>query len=309
MKFLPAILFFALLIGCTTSEDRADAYGNFEAREIIVSAETAGKLVAFSIEEGQSIPAGAPVGLVDTVQLQLQINQLQASLGTLRQKTRNAEPEVNVLKRKRDNLQREIKRVGALVEAEAATRQQLDELEGQLEVVDQQIVAARANTRQLNTGILAEADPIYRQIDLIQERIRRSKIVNPIQGTVLTTFAEQGEFTGIGKPLYKVADLEEMYLRAYVSGEQLSQIKIGQPVEVRIDGANPSETFNGTISWVAQQAEFTPKIVQTKEERVNLVYAIKVKVANDGRLKIGMPGEVYFHSTNTAQHDAGHSDQ
>lgn len=288
-------LMLLLVVSCQEVEERADAYGNFEANEIIVSAEGSGKILALEVEEGQRLEAGQYIGLVDTVPLHLKKMQLLASIKTINSKTQDAQPQIEVLQEQKANLLREEKRVKALLADKAATPKQLDDIQGQIQVVDQQIQATRKQTATLNRGILGEKDPVQAQILQLDDQIQRCYIYNPIDGTVLAKLAESHEFTATGKPLYKIANLKELILRVYVSGAQLPQLKIGQQVEVFIDAdKTTNQSLTGTLSWISDQAEFTPKIVQTKEERVNLVYAAKIRVPNDGRLKIGMPGEVKF---------------
>lgn len=292
-KVMIACLLTTLLAACQEEEERADAYGTFEAREVIVAAETAGKIMDLSVEEGMSLTAAQPVGLIDTTGLHLQREQLLASIRAVRNKTKDAAPDIAVLEEQLRNLEREKKRTEALLKDKAATPKQLDDIEGQIEVVREQIDRAGALTKTANRGILAEIEPLQAQVRLIEDQIRKCYLHNPIDGTVLVKLAEPAEIAHTGKPLYKIADLREMTLRAYVSGSQLPHVKLGQPVTVLIDeNESENQSFEGTISWISDEAEFTPKIVQTKEERVNLVYAIKVRVPNDGSLKIGMPGEV-----------------
>lgn len=291
--YIPALF---LLAACENGENGADAYGNFEAREVIVSAEVNGKLVAFDVEEGQRLAAGQTVGLVDTTQLHLKKMQLQAAIAAIGDKTQDAQPQIDVLEEQLANLRREKQRFEALLADDAATPKQVDDLNDQIDVIRKQIDAARRNIETANRGILAEIDPLRVQIRQVEDQLRKSYVVNPLDGTVLVKLAEESEFTAAGRPLYKIADLDTMTLRVYVSGVQLPHLYLGQEVTVLID---ESETTNrelsGTVSWISDEAEFTPKIVQTKEERVNLVYAVKIRVPNpDGALKIGMPGEVLF---------------
>lgn len=292
---LPFII--AVAAACQSNNHRSDAYGNFEAREIIISAETGGKILFLDAEEGQPLKAGQLVGLIDTTTLHFQREQLLATIGAVRRKTQDARPQVEVLQEQKENLLREKKRTEALLAEKAATPKQLDDIEGQIEVIDQQIAATLAQEKTANRGILAEVDPLLAQINLIEDQLQKCYVINPIEGIVLVKLAEPAEMAVPGKALYKIADLTEMELRVYVSGAQLPHIRLGEEVTVLIDeNEDKTRSLKGRISWIAGQAEFTPKIVQTKEERVNLVYAVKVKVANqDGRLKIGMPGEVNFN--------------
>lgn len=295
-KYLILTFFPFLLLACEEEENGADAYGNFEATEIWVAAEANGKILHLEVEEGQVLKPDQWVGLIDTATLHLQKIQLQASMGSVRRKTQTAEPEVEVLLEQKKNLDREQKRLKNLVENNAATPKQLDDIEGQIELVEQQIRSTRNQINTVNRGILAELDPLEAQIRLLEHQIKKSHIINPIEGTVLQKTMETHEFAGMGRPLYKIADLSVMTLRAYISGAQLPHVKIGEEVKVLIDEDKTSNrSLTGKISWISDQAEFTPKMIQTKEERINLVYAIKVEVENDGSLKIGMPGEVILN--------------
>jgi HlyD family secretion protein len=293
MKKTILLLSALSLWACQPEDNASDAYGNFEAREILVSSESAGKILRLDVEEGRTLNVGEVVGVIDTTALHLRKLQLLASIRTVQGKTQDVQPQINVLEEQRRNLLRERDRLKALVQEHAATQKQLDDMEGQLLVVERQITSARAQNRNLNTGILGETDPLRVQIEQIEDQIARCYIVNPINGTVLLQLAEAHEVTAPGKPLYKIADMEQMTLRVYVSGDQLPNVKVGEPVTVLVDADEKSNrTLSGTVSWVSPKAEFTPRIVQTKEQRVNLVYAVKVLVKNDGTLKIGMPGEL-----------------
>ncbi|MCB9341837.1 MAG: HlyD family efflux transporter periplasmic adaptor subunit [Lewinellaceae bacterium] len=286
-------LFF--LAACQPEESGADAFGNFEATTTTVGAEANGRLLFLKAEEGQSLKAGELVALVDTTQLHLQMLQLQATIETLPQKLREAEPDVAVLEDQKRNVIRERDRVKLLLRDKAATPKQLDDMNGEIEVLEQRIAAARRSVQVANRGILSEQKPVAAQVDVLKEQLQKCYIYNPITGTVLTKLSEPSEVVGFGTPLYKIADLSSLTLRAYASAVQLQNIKIGQQVQVRVDdGENGYRELPGTITWIAGEAEFTPKTIQTKEERVNLVYALKVEVKNDGTLKIGMPGEVRF---------------
>lgn len=293
MKNWLLLLVIPILSKCTTTPTDADAFGNFEAREVLVSSEVAGKILFLQVEEGQTLPAGQLVGLVDTSTLHLRKRQLEASIHALRRKTQDIKPQIEVLQTQRNNLLRERNRLKALVESNLAPSQKLDELEGQLAVTDQQILAAQSQNQNLNDGILAEISPLSAQIDQVNDQIAKCHLFNPIDGTVLLKITEDQEIAVPGKALYSIADLNEMYLRVYLSGEQLGSINLGQEVRIRLDdGAEGNKEMPGLVSWISSKAEFTPKIVQTKDQRVNLVYAVKITVKNDGTIKIGMPGEL-----------------
>ncbi len=282
---------------CKKEVQRADAFGNFEASATIVSAESNGKLLFLKIEEGQNLEEGALVALIDTTQLHLQKMQLLATLGTLPQKTKDASPDIAVLENQKRNVLREIERLKKLLKDKAATPKQLDDLNGELAVINQRIEAAKSVAQIANRGILSEQEPLKAQLAIIEEKIRNCYVKNPVSGIVLTKLAEPAEIVGFGTPLYKIANLDFMELRAYVSGLQVQNIQIGQNVKALIDASeNEYHKYPGVITWIAENAEFTPKTIQTKEERVNLVYAFKVRVQNDGKLKIGMPAEVVFNN-------------
>ena len=288
-------VYILALFACNKNLEHSDAYGNFETTEVLVSAEANGRIMELNVDEGDSIKAGDLLGYVDTIMLYLKKKQLQASLSAVNSKTQSSQPQIDVLEEKKRNLLREKSRIEALVLEKAATPKQLDDISGEIDVVEKQIIATKRQIKDLNQGILGEIDPIKVQIDQINEQLKKSYIRNPIDGIVLLKFAESSEMTASGKPLYKIANMNQMILRVYVSGSQLPHIGTGQKVQVLIDeNENQNTSLEGTISWISDKAEFTPKIVQTKEERVNLVYAVKVMVENNGQLKIGMPGEVNF---------------
>jgi HlyD family secretion protein len=284
------------LTGCTGNDDQADAYGTFEAAETLISSEANGRLLRFEVDEGDSLIAGQIVGLVDTTQLALRRDQLQAQRQAVQGRTRNVVAQVDVLEEQKRVAEIEQARLEKLVADQAAPQKQLDDIHGQIRVLNQQIQQIRTQ----NAPILAEVDAIDAQIAQINDQTQRSMIINPIAGTVLVTYAEPHEMTATGKPLYKMADLSTLTLRAYISGDQLPHIRLNQSVEVQVDETRTkNRLLPGEIVSIASEAEFTPRIIQTKEERVNLVYAINVRVANpNGALKIGMPGEVWLGGGN-----------
>ena len=298
LKKITILLLTGLAVfSCERRETLADAYGNFEGDPVTVSAEANGKLLQFSVEEGNHLKKGQLVGIVDTTLLVLQKARLEAGIKAVRSKTRNPAPEIEVLKEKKRNVLIEKKRVEALLKDKAATPKQLDDINAQIAIINQQIQSAKETARLANNGILSEIDPLRAQLKQLDEQIARCYIYNPVEGTVLTKLAEASEITGFGRPLYRIANLETITLRAYVTGGQLSRIKIGNKVEVVVDtGTDSSQSHEGTISWISNVSEFTPKSIQTKEERANLVYAIKITVPNDGSLKIGMPAQVYLNT-------------
>ncbi len=278
------------LISCNKNNEKAEGYGNFEATEITVSSETNGKIEFLNLEEGDILELQTQVGLVDTLQLYFTKQQLIASKSTVSSKSANVLSQKNVLVEQLKTVHMEKNRIHNMFAENAATKRQVDEIDGKVKVIEAQIKSVGTQ----NEPIISDLKSIAVQIEKINDQIRKSKITNPIKGTVLTKYAEPNEITAFGKPLYKIADISEMTLRVFVSETQLPLLKIGQEVSVKIDGLKEMKSYKGTISWIASQAEFTPKIIQTKEERVNLVYAVKVKVKNDGSLKIGMPAEMWI---------------
>ena len=296
-----------LIIGCNGSENEFDASGTFEADETIVSSEMPGKILSFDVEEGMHLLKDSIVGTVDATNIDLQQQQVEASISALNEKTANVNPQIELLQNQLavqqsqlDNLLHERTRIENLVKADAATTKQLDDMNAQIDVVkksmavtQQQINVRKNDVATQNRSILSEAEPLKKRVAQLKDQQQRANIVNPVNGTVITKYAEAGEVTSSGKALYKIADLSELNLRAYVSGVQLPTIKLGQQVKVMIDqGEKKYKEYTGNIIWVSDKAEFTPKTIQTKEERASLVYAIKVRVTNDGYLKIGMYGEV-----------------
>ncbi len=280
-----------LLGGCGTDDTLSDAYGNFEATEVMVSAETGGRLVSFSVEEGAKMASGYVAGWVDTLSLNIQKRQLEAQKAAILSRLLDTRAQADVYREQKAVAKVELDRIRRMFDDGSATRRQLDEVEGNIRVFNRQIAAAETQ----ENSIRSEARVIDAHMEELQDRIKRSAIRNPKSGTVLAKYAEPGEMVSPGKPLFKLADLETMHLRAYLSGSQLPQVQLGQTVEVLFDGPDGTiERINGEISWIASRGEFTPRTIQTREERVNTVYAMKVRVRNDGRLKIGMPGEVIF---------------
>jgi HlyD family secretion protein len=272
--------------------DAPDAWGNFETTEIVVSAETAGRLLWFTPDDGQRVEAGAMVGLIDTVQLALERDRARAQRDAGVARSREVSRQIEGLRTQHEIAERSYARTERLHRDQAATAQQLDQTERDYKVLAEQIRAAEAQQQAAGHDV-ASTVALIAQMD---ERISRSRITSPRSGTVLTSYAEAGEFVQQGQPLYRMATLDSLELRAYVTGTQLAGIRIGQPAQVTIDlNADERRTIPGSVTWIAAEAEFTPTPVQTREERADLVYAVKVVVANpDGILKIGMPADVRF---------------
>ncbi|MBI9033455.1 MAG: HlyD family efflux transporter periplasmic adaptor subunit [Bacteroidales bacterium] len=286
------IIITAFILGsCSSNQETSDAYGNFETEEIIVSSEAAGKLLEFSAQEGDMISQGQILGWVDTLFPALNIRQLEVQKTAVLSKKINIAAQIEVLKEQKKAVEINRARLEKLYRDGAATAQQLDDVKSQLRILDRQSESIRTQY----TLIESELKVLDSKMDLLIEQMKRCQIVSDVKGTVLQTFARKGELTTAGKPLLKLADLSSLTLKVYISGAQMANVKIGQQVEVLIDkDEKQNQKLKGTVSWISDEAEFTPKIIQTKEERVKLVYAMKVRVPNDGRLKIGMPGEVNF---------------
>jgi len=281
----------ASLFSCSTNNERADGYGNFEATEITISAEGNGKLVLFNVEEGQTLAEDALVGFIDTLSLALKREQLVVAKQAIAARSRGVLSQIDVLHAQMETANVNKTRVENLIRDKAGTQKQLDDINGEIAVIRQQIKSIQVQ----NSPVVSELKSMDVQIRQIEDQIEKSKIVNPVKGTVLIKYAEPNEVVMFGKPLYKISDLSSMQLRVFVSETQLPNIEIGREVRVKIDSPSEMKSYKGTIAWVASEAEFTPKIIQTKEERVALVYAVKINVINDGGLKIGMPGELWIN--------------
>lgn len=275
---------------CNDDNDKADGYGNFEATEIVISAESNGKLIQFDIDEGTTLKQGHFLGYIDTIPLSLNREHLLVSKDVVSSKSRGVLSQISVLKSKLKTAKLNKTRVENLIRDNAGTQKQLDDVNGEIDVIEQQIRSIEIQ----NAPVVNELKSIDVQLKQLDDQINKCKIINPVNGTVLVKYAEENEITAFGKPLYKIADLSTMQLRVYISETQLANIKIGQEVIIKIDDEKDMQSFKGTITWIASEAEFTPKIIQTKEERIALVYAVKVDVKNDGSLKIGMPAEMWL---------------
>lgn len=289
---------------------RPDASGTFESEEVIVSAEAGGRILSFEVHEGDRLMEDSAVGSIDVTNIRLQKEQVQASLAALSEKTADVAPQVKLLEQELAVRQsqlntwlKEAERTKNLIKQGAATGKQLDDVNAQIDLLQKQMSVARqqikvqqSNTRTQNRAILSEAGPLEKKIAELDERLQKALIVNPVTGTVLAKYAEAGEVVTPGKALYKIADLSVLYLRAYITGDLLPQARLGQEVSVLVDStSNSYRRYRGKITWISDKAEFTPKTIQTKEERANLVYALKVRVENDGYLKIGMYGEILLN--------------
>ena len=280
-----------LLLSCSRNDIRSDAYGNFEATEIIVSAQVPGELMSFKLEEGDLLGKGAVVGLIDTTDLSLNKKLLYQQKKTIAAQLENIKSEIEVQQQQLNNNLVNQKRIQNLYQEGAATQKQLDDINGLVNINKKQIAAIKSRRE----AVINQMKSVDVQTEQINRKIDKCVITNPEKGTVLVKYSEVGELAGVGKPLYKLADLENMKLKAYISGDQLAHIVIGQQVEVMYDdNKKENKKITGVVEWISPTAEFTPKTVQTKEERVNLVYAVKVRIKNNGEVKIGMPGEFNF---------------
>ena len=294
-RFLLLPILSLIFFACGTGNGDFDATGTFESEEIIVSSEAMGKLVKFDVEEGAQLKQNQIVGVVDTLQLFLKKKQLEASIKTVLSKQPDVSTQLAAIQEQIKTAETEKRRIENLVKSNAATTKQLDDVNAQIDLLNKQYNATKSNLTITKQGLQSETFPLQAQVEQIEDQINKSKIKNPVDGTVLTRYAKQNEVTVNGKALYKIADLTLMTLRAYINGDQLGKIKLGQKIKVFVDkGSGEQKELSGEIYWVSSKAEFTPKTIQTKDERANLVYAIKVKVKNDGYLKIGMYGEIKF---------------
>ncbi|MEP6793150.1 MAG: efflux RND transporter periplasmic adaptor subunit [Saprospiraceae bacterium] len=288
-------IMFIVLSSCKKTKNDFDASGSFEAEEVIISSEGTGTIRQFDVQEGQKLVAGQVIGYIDSIQLFLKKKQLQSQIQTLLGKKPDIPAQVGSLQEQLKATQREQKRISDLVKEDAATPKQLDDINVQVSVLQKQIAAQQSSLGISSSGYTKEAQPLQVQIEQINDQLLKSRIINPIDGTVIVKYAEANEMAMQGKPLYKIADLTTLIFRAYISGNQLSQIALNQNVKVLTDdGPDKYKETEGKITWISDKAEFTPRTIQTKEERANMVYAIKIKVENDGTLKIGMYGELKF---------------
>jgi HlyD family secretion protein len=290
-----ALSLSTLVVGCDTKNADSDAQGTFEATEVIVSAEANGKLLALRVEEGQSLRKDEPVGTIDSTALHLNKLQLIQNQKAILAGRQDVKTQLESLRKELTNAQADQKRIENLVKGQVASQKQLDDANLRIDVLKARIDAQENLLNTGNTALTEQSRTMAAQLNVIEDQLRRCRVINPVEGTVLTKYSEAFEMTAIGKPLYKVADLSQMILRAYLTNDQQSKVKVGQKVKVLVDDGDESmRNYEGTIQWVNDKAEFTPKTIQTKDERANLVYSVKIAVKNDGFLKIGMYGEVAF---------------
>jgi HlyD family secretion protein len=290
-RFLLPTAVLLLAAACGRGESDADAWGTFEAEEVIISAETSGKILVMNVTEGTVVEGGGVIAVTDTVMAVLQRAELDAVTASAQSRLAGIAAQDAVIRQQMDNLNVNIERTRRMLADGAATPKQLDDLTGQLEVLRKQ---SEANNSQRRT-VAAEMQGVEAKRALLNEQILRSTVRSPFTATVIEKYASAHELTAAGKPLVKLADMKTMKLKVWVSGAQLAQVKTGAQCTVRIDdGVKGFRSYNGTITHVSEKAEFTPKIIQTKEERVTLVYAVTIELPNDGSIKSGMPGEAIF---------------
>jgi HlyD family secretion protein len=288
-KIIIPVLVIPMTIACNNNNAESDAYGNFEAIEVMLAAETSGKIIHMPFFEGDVVENQSLLCIVDTNVQVLQLEELIARQKAVETQILNARSAVDVLLAEKAIVDLDFKRIENMHNDGAATKKQYDDLAGRRQVIQKRIESAHIQVRSVE----AELNVLKAKLNILKDQLRRCHIYSPVSGTILEKFREEGELIAQGQALWKVADLSTVYLRAFVSGKQLPEVKIGQDVEVRFDlNEKKNQLVPGVVSWISSSAEFTPKIIQTKEERVDLVYAIKVRVPNDGRIKIGMPGEV-----------------
>jgi HlyD family secretion protein len=292
MKIILLVITATLMLtGCKNKTNQADAWGNFEATEVIISAETNGRILKFDAREGIVIEKGSEMALIDTTLLNLQKGEIDAGIKNVRTKIGTIDAQNDIINQQIENIMVDIARIKKMLKDDAATLKQLDDLTGQEAVFKKQIAA---NTTQ-KISVAAELSVNESKRATLIEQLKRSSVRSPLSGTLIEKYAEAGEITAAGKPMAKIADMSVLKLKAYVSGAQIGKIKIGQQCTVRIDdGDKGYKLFTGKIAYISEKAEFTPKIIQTKDERVALVYAVNIDVVNDGSLKSGMPGEAIF---------------
>lgn len=294
-NYIVLITLFVLLAGCKGKKTSFDASGTFEATETIVSAEAAGTLMNLSFVEGDQLKSGQYLGYIDSVQLFLKKQQLEGQIKALLSKRPDISAQVASLKEQLVQMEREQKRIENLFANEAATQKQVDDARSQTAIVKKQLAARQSSLGITTNSLNEDANPLQIQVNQLNDQLKKCRIINPVEGVVLSKYAESFEMASVGKPLYKIANLESLLLRAYVTGDQFAACKLGQTVKVYIDStAKEYKEYEGVIEWISNKAEFTPKTIQTKDERANLVYAIKIRVKNDGFLKIGMYGELKF---------------
>lgn len=296
MMIVGNLLFILLLAAsCKNNGSEHDASGYFEAVETVVSAQGNGQLIAFDVQEGQQLVEGQKVGQIDSTQISLSLKQVQAQRGAILSRKPDISSQTAVLKTQISAAERELNRVENLYNGNAATRKQLDDARSQVKILRKQLDAQRTALSQSSTSVSKESNPLDVQIALLKDQLNKARIINPVSGTVLVKYVEKNELVSAGKPLYKIADMSNLILRAYVPNKQLVHVSVGQSVKVMVEqGDSEHKTYTGTVIWISKKSEFTPKTIQTKDERANEVYAVKISVPSDGYLRLGMYAELKF---------------
>ncbi len=280
---------------CKNKDSEPDATGTFQATETIISAETAGKILAFSAEQGQELMPGQNVGFIDSTQIYLSTKQVEQNIKAMLRGRPDIQVQVEALKRELSGAESDASRIENLVKAEAASQKMLDDARSRVSVIRSKIDAMQSSLGTSSGTINEQAEALQVQLASLKDQLKKCRIINPLKGMVLETYARAFEMTAPGKPLYRIADLSQLELKAYITQDQISSLKLGQDLKVLVDnGKDDYKSYTGKLTWINDNAEFTPKTIQTKNERANLVYAVKVLVKNDGYLKIGMYGELKF---------------
>ena len=294
-RYAPIVMFTLAVSACGNRTKSCDASGVFESTEVTVSAEGSGKILRLAVQEGDRVDSGAVVGCIDTVQLHFAKEQLIASLKAVGSGHYDVSKQIASIEQQIAKQRRELERFTKLADAGASNRKQVDDIETQIAVLEKQLAAQKETLQNANKGISGQAEALEAQIAQMEDRIRKCVIVSPVTGTVLAKYAEAGELAAQGRALFKIADLEQIRLRAYITADQLTGLRLGQSVKVYADqGKSGAKEYAGKLVWISDKAEFTPKTIQTRDERANLVYAVKIAVENDGLIKLGMYGDVKF---------------
>lgn len=293
INYLTGLAVVLFLFGCGHKKGNYDASGTFEAIETLVSAQASGQIEAFNLIEGQQLIANSEIGYIDTIQLFLKKEQLLASMKAVDSRSYNVALQIASIKQQITKQETELARFQNLVKSNAATQKQVDDIQASIDLLQRQLAAQTETFKNNNSSISSEIKSLSIQVEQVEDLIRKSIISSPIDGTVLAKYAEKGEIAVQGRALFKVADMNNLYLRAYFTADQLNKLKLNQELSVFADfGKKDMREYQGRIIWISEKAEFTPRTILTKDERANLVYAVKIAVKNDGYLKIGMYGEV-----------------
>jgi HlyD family secretion protein len=288
---LTALCLFVTICSCTKQEQKSDAYGSFEASDITLSSEVSGKVIAIPVKKGIRVKRGDLICIIDTTLLDMQKLEIETQMAAIKTKLLGISAQISVIDQQNENVTVNFKRVARMLKQNAATKKQYDDLAGQLRVLEKKREAQKIQ----KLSVTSEIDVLKQKRNFLEEQIKRCYMYAPINGTILEKYLESHEITAAGKPVCKIADLTNMTLTVYVSAQQVNRLKINDSCMVHIDKDRKSSiSYPGSISWISEQAEFTPKIILTKEVRINLVYAVQIRVPNDGRIKIGMPGETIF---------------